>query len=212
MILHPLRQAVWGHIWKGTVEKRQTNAGSVFLHPLIQVLWADMWKDILEKSQTNAISVILRYILCFHHFKKSHLVWRLQMDKFSWFQVVNSWNGLLTSPKISQELQIIRSGGFQWSEMYWCSPKVTICRAIRVKFVKYVNFLKENSQNVMVQSMVDYIFFPNILCSKIKWWISQWVTQWLTDEITFWPISTPLCLNSEKLKSPKNQTKRAKVS
>ena len=144
-------------------------------------------------------------------FKKSHLVWRLQMDKFSWFQVVNSWNRLLTSPKISQELQIIRSGGFQWSEMYWCSPKVTICRAIRVKFVKYVIFLKIKSKNVAINGS-SYIFSKYlVLYSKIKWWISQWVTQWLTDEITFWAIST-LCLNSEKLKSPKNQTKRAKVS
>ena len=46
VVLHPFRQAIWGHIWqicsdkgnywghlKPTVEKRQTNAVSVTLHP-----------------------------------------------------------------------------------------------------------------------------------------------------------------------------------
>ena len=132
-------------------------------------------------------------------FKKSHLVWRLQMDKFSWFQVVNSWNGLLTSPKISQELQIIRSGGFQWSEMYWCSPKVTICRAIRVKFVKYVNFLKENFPNVMVQSTAAYIFFPNIL-SCVPKSNGESVSELLSDSLT----RSPFELSAHSVLTAKN--------
>ena len=43
--LHPHRQAIWGHMWKYTVEKSQTNATSATTHALIQVLWGDIWKD-----------------------------------------------------------------------------------------------------------------------------------------------------------------------
>ena len=54
-----LRQAIWGHIWKCTVEKSQTNATNVTLHLLGQVIWGDIWKHTLEKSQINAINVTL---------------------------------------------------------------------------------------------------------------------------------------------------------
>ena len=43
-ILHPLVQAVWGHIWKYTAEKSQTSATSVTLHPLTQAICGDIWK------------------------------------------------------------------------------------------------------------------------------------------------------------------------
>ena len=52
-------QAIWGDIWKFTVEKNQTNATSVTMHPLLQVIWGDIWRSTLEKSQTNATSVIM---------------------------------------------------------------------------------------------------------------------------------------------------------
>ena len=52
--MHPLRQAIWGDIWKHTVEKSQTNATSVIMHPIRQMTSGNIWKHTVEKSQTNA--------------------------------------------------------------------------------------------------------------------------------------------------------------
>ena len=38
VIMHPLRQVIWGGIWKPTVEKSRTSASSVIMHPLGQAL------------------------------------------------------------------------------------------------------------------------------------------------------------------------------
>ena len=51
-----LRQTIWGHIWKNTSRKSQTNATSVSLAALIQVLWGLIWNYTVEESQTNATS------------------------------------------------------------------------------------------------------------------------------------------------------------
>ena len=53
-----LRQAIWGHIWKHTVEKSQRNATNVTLPLLGQALWGDILKHTVEKSQTNATNEI----------------------------------------------------------------------------------------------------------------------------------------------------------
>ena len=53
--LHPLGQAIWGHIWKHTVEKSQTNVTNATMPLLMQVIWGSTWT--VEKSQTNANSV-----------------------------------------------------------------------------------------------------------------------------------------------------------
>ena len=58
-IRHCLKQAIWGDIWKRTVEKSQTNATNVTLHPLRQAIWGDIWKHTVEKSPTNATNVTL---------------------------------------------------------------------------------------------------------------------------------------------------------
>ena len=39
IILHLLGQAIWGDIWRHTVEKRQTNATNVTMHPLREAIW-----------------------------------------------------------------------------------------------------------------------------------------------------------------------------
>ena len=57
-----LRQAIWWHIWKYTLEKSQTNATSVTLHPLILALWGLIWKYTVEKNQTNAANVTLHLL------------------------------------------------------------------------------------------------------------------------------------------------------
>ena len=51
-----LGQAIWGNIWKYTVEKSQTNATNVIMHPPGQTVWGRIWKRTVEKSQTNAAS------------------------------------------------------------------------------------------------------------------------------------------------------------
>ena len=48
--LHSLRQAIWGDIWKHTVEKSRINVNSVAFHPLRQAIWRDIWKHSAEKS------------------------------------------------------------------------------------------------------------------------------------------------------------------
>ena len=57
--MHPLRLAIWGNIWKRTVEKSRTNATSVTLPFLRQAIWGDIWKHTVEKSQTSATNVTL---------------------------------------------------------------------------------------------------------------------------------------------------------
>ena len=54
-----LGHAIWGHIWKHTVEKKQTNATSVTLHSLKRAIWGYIWKHTVEKSQTNATNVVM---------------------------------------------------------------------------------------------------------------------------------------------------------
>ena len=59
MNIHALGQTVWGHIWKHTVEKSQTNATNVTLHPLRQAIWRNTWTCTVGKSQTNVTNVTL---------------------------------------------------------------------------------------------------------------------------------------------------------
>ena len=40
------RQAIWGHIWKLTLEKKRTNATNATLHLFGQTIWGDIWKSI----------------------------------------------------------------------------------------------------------------------------------------------------------------------
>ena len=42
-IMRPPTKAIWGFIWKDTVEKSQTNAACVILHPLRQAIWRHIW-------------------------------------------------------------------------------------------------------------------------------------------------------------------------
>ena len=49
-LMHSLWQAIWGDIWKHTVEKNQINVNSVTLHPLRQAIWKDICKHRGEKS------------------------------------------------------------------------------------------------------------------------------------------------------------------
>ena len=75
--MHPLRQAIWGHIWKRTVEKNQTNAASVTLHLLGQAIWGDIRKYTVEKSPTNATNVtlsLLRQAIWGH-------IWKRRVEK-----------------------------------------------------------------------------------------------------------------------------------
>ena len=53
------RLAIWGHIWKRTVGKSQTNATNVIMPLLRQAIWGDIWKHTVGKSETNAASVTL---------------------------------------------------------------------------------------------------------------------------------------------------------
>ena len=59
VIMLPIMHAIWGDIWKGTVEKSQTNAANVTMPPHGQAIWGDIWKHTVKKSQTNATSVIM---------------------------------------------------------------------------------------------------------------------------------------------------------
>ena len=59
LTLHPFMHIFWGHIWKCTVEKSQTNATSVTLHPFMYMFCGHILKCTVDKSQTNATSVTL---------------------------------------------------------------------------------------------------------------------------------------------------------
>ena len=55
--MHPIMQAHWGHIWKRTVERSWWNVVSATMHPIRPAIWRHIWKHTVEKSQTNATSV-----------------------------------------------------------------------------------------------------------------------------------------------------------
>ena len=85
--MHPLGQAIWGDIWKHTVEKNHTNATSVTMHPLGQAIWGDIWRCTVEKSQTNATNVTLhphRQTIWGHIWK--HTVEKSQINARVWEQ------------------------------------------------------------------------------------------------------------------------------
>ena len=58
--MHHLRQAIWGDIWKHTVEKNQTSATNATMHPLKQAIWGDIWKPTVEKNH-DIMSIINEY-------------------------------------------------------------------------------------------------------------------------------------------------------
>ena len=60
--MYPLMEDIWGHIWKRTVEKSQTNATNATMPPLVQTIWGNIWKHTVGKSQTNATSVTLHHL------------------------------------------------------------------------------------------------------------------------------------------------------
>ena len=65
--MHPLRQLLWRHIWKHTVEKGWSVATNVTMYQLVQVIWGDIWKYTMEKSRTNATNVTIHLLL--------HTIW-----------------------------------------------------------------------------------------------------------------------------------------
>ena len=75
--MHPFRQGIWGHIWKRTVEKRQTNATNVTMPQLRQAIWGHIWKHTVGKNQTNATNVIM------HPLRKAiwGLIWKHTVEK-----------------------------------------------------------------------------------------------------------------------------------
>ena len=52
--LHPPGQTIWGHIWKHTLEKSQTNATNVTMPLLGQAIRGHILRCTVKKSQTNA--------------------------------------------------------------------------------------------------------------------------------------------------------------
>ena len=66
-IMHHLRQAVWGDIWKCTLEKSETNATSAIMLPLNQAIWGHIWKDTIEKNCITIYDILLSisiYLSC----------------------------------------------------------------------------------------------------------------------------------------------------
>ena len=46
-----LGQAIWGDLWKSTMEKSRTNATCVTLHPLGHAIWGHIWKTHWRKAK-----------------------------------------------------------------------------------------------------------------------------------------------------------------
>ena len=65
-------QAVWGHIWKRTVVKSQTNATSVTMPLLVQVFWGHICKRTVGKRQTNATNATMTQAGGFRKLLKTH--------------------------------------------------------------------------------------------------------------------------------------------
>ena len=60
-------EAVWGDIWKCTLEKSETNATSAIMLPLNQAIWGHIWKDTIEKNCITIYDILLSisiYLSC----------------------------------------------------------------------------------------------------------------------------------------------------
>ena len=77
MILHPLGQAVWEHIWKHTVEKNQTNATNATLLLFRQAIWEGIWKHTVGKSQINATNATMHLLMQ----ARWEYIWKCTVEK-----------------------------------------------------------------------------------------------------------------------------------
>ena len=87
--MHPLRQAIWEHIWQHTVEKSQTSAVNVNFDPLLQTLWRPISKYTVEKSlnKCNQCDFVSPHEggNLWRHFKNEHIgEQQIQGDFFNW--------------------------------------------------------------------------------------------------------------------------------
>ena len=95
--LHPPGQTIWGHIWKRTLEKSQTNATNVTMHPHTQAIWGHIWKHTAVKSQTTATNVTLPHLgqaiwedIWWHTIERMwRIVWKRTVEKT---KKCNQWN------------------------------------------------------------------------------------------------------------------------
>ena len=58
--MYPLMHALWGHIWKHTMETNPIHATSETLHPCMQALWEHIWKHTVKKIPTKATNVTMQ--------------------------------------------------------------------------------------------------------------------------------------------------------
>ena len=57
--MSPLEKAIWGDIWKRTVEKNEINANNVTLDLLRWAIWVNISKCTAEKNQTNSTNATI---------------------------------------------------------------------------------------------------------------------------------------------------------
>ena len=61
--MHPLKQAIWGHIWKHTLETNRTNATNATMRRLIQSIWGNIWKHTHRRFNISRGQTILCMVL-----------------------------------------------------------------------------------------------------------------------------------------------------
>ena len=74
--LHPPGQTIWGHIWKRTLEKSQTNATNVTMPLLGQAIRGHILRCTVEKSQTNATNGTMPALILVHWGNMWKTQWR----------------------------------------------------------------------------------------------------------------------------------------
>ena len=79
--MHLLEQVIWGNIWKRTVEKSQTNATNVNMHPLRQAIWGDIWKRTVEEVKNATSEIAQAFLKLFDNMHKlKQLIWLWQFE------------------------------------------------------------------------------------------------------------------------------------
>ena len=91
--VHRLRQATWGHIWKRTVEKRQSNALVATKHLLVQTSWEHIWHYTVEKAQIHATNVLYIFYSIFFEDSFELTQWRKAKQTHAVCSVTYSPNG-----------------------------------------------------------------------------------------------------------------------
>ena len=173
--MHPLRQAIWGDIWKHTAEKSQTNATNVIMHPLRQTVWGHIWRRTVEKSlkkcnqcdYASSDASTLRRHMKTHSGEKSTVWFCILSRTYASIYPDNFWKGMeFEFPDV--KVQQLENSAIYLHRIwiYLMLKKYKHSSILRLTKIKVVasQFLKWKPFYNKMYSLLDIISAPLTIC------------------------------------------------